>query len=491
MRNVLYAFGAGGALPFAFAPYGAHPVAVFSLAVLFWLWRGCSPSRAAIVGGGFGFGMFAHGASWVQISIHQFGLPLYTFSVSVTVLFIALLSCFPSLAGYVIHRLHARSEAVRLLVLMPCGWVLSELLRSWVFTGFPWLLVGYSQTNSWLGGYAPVVGAYGVGLAVALLAALLVFALKASARVRVICAAAGGALIAGGYGFGVVPWTTRNPQPIDIALVQGAVPQAIKWQTMFRERTLDLYSDLSEPHWGRTMIVWPETAIPAFPDEIPETLDRLGAQARRSHTALLVGIPTGDRRRGPYFNSVMLLNDPSVAYNKHHLVPFGEYLPFDQWLRPVLDFLSIPMSSFASGAPMQGPLEYAQLKIGVSICSEDAYAGEVASPLPRANILVNVSDDAWFGDSIAPHQHLQIAQMRALEVGRYLLRATNTGISAIIDEKGQIRARSPQFESFVVTGRAELFDGATPFIGGGRYAVWLLIALALIFGSRLRVKGNA
>lgn len=267
---------------------------------------------------------------------------------------------------------------------------------------------------------------------------------------------------------------------------QGAVPQAIKWQSEFRNRTLELYSALSTPHWGRDLVIWPESAVPAFADEIPDSLANLGEIAARHDTALLVGILTGDRD-ARYFNSVVLLNTDQ-RYDKHHLVPFGEYLPFDRWLRPVLNFLAIPMSDFTAGPSAQQPLRYGGLRIGVSICYEDAYASEVIKPLPDANLLVNVSDDAWFGDTIAPHQHLEISRTRALEAGRYLLRATNTGISAIISDRGEIITRSPQFESFVVTGRAVARTGATPFVRWRHAAVLLILAVALALVWRARRK---
>jgi apolipoprotein N-acyltransferase len=495
MRKALLAAVVGGVLPFAFAPYGCYPIAALPLAVLFWLWRDCSPARAAAYGGCFGFGLFAHGASWVQVSIHQFGLPLYTFSVSMTLLFIVILAVFPALAGYVMQRTRANSATLQLLIGIPCWWVASEYLRSWAFSGFPWLLLGYSQTDSWLAGYAPIVGAYGISLVVAFIAALLVF-LSDARNTRASRLVAIGTIvlaISGGGALRKVDWTVRQVPPIKVALVQGAVPQTIKWQPEYRAATLALYDALTTPQWGNELVVWPETAIPAFPDEIRRELDQFGARARNSGTALLVGIPTGDRLHGPYFNSVVLLNDGVQKYDKHHLVPAGEYLPLDQWIRPILNFLAIPMSNFSPGKPLQAPLEYGAIRAGVSICYEDAYAEEVAKPLPAANILVNVSDDAWFGDSIAPHQHLQIARMRALEGGRYLLRATNTGISAIIDPRGQVIAQSPQFESYVLTGSAELREGATPFIGGGRYAVPLLLAAGIFVGglSRYRVIRTA
>ncbi|MGH8596232.1 MAG: apolipoprotein N-acyltransferase, partial [Gammaproteobacteria bacterium] len=459
MRNTLMALFAGAAAPLAFAPYGVYPVAVLSLTALFWLWCDSTPKRAAWLGGCFGTGMFAHGVSWVQVSIHQFGLPLYTFSVSLTVLFIAIMTAYSVFAGYCVQRVPARNGTVRLLVFMPIVWVGAEYLRGWLFSGFPWLLLGDSQTDSWLAGFAPVAGAQGVSLIIAIIAALLVYLVKNRApRMQLIAAMSIVTLIVVGAVLLHIPWT-RSAGKIEVALIQGDVPQAIKWDPEHRPRTLELYGALTAPHWRKSIVVWPETAIPAFPDEIPDTLANLRSRANQAGTALLAGIPTGDRRRGPYFNSVVLMNDPSIRYDKHHLVPFGEYLPFDRWLRPVLDFLTIPMSSFARGPSLQAPLEYGALRIGVSICYEDAYAREVTKALPLANILVNVSDDAWFGRSIAPDQHLQIARMRAIETGRYLLRATNTGISAIIDHRGRVVARSPQFASVVVAETAELYEG--------------------------------
>ncbi len=476
MLRLLLAFTAGGLLPFAFAPYGLYPFAVISVAGLFALWRAVSPARAAALGGSYGLGMFGHGVWWVQVSIHQFGLPLYTFSVSMTVLFVFVLALFVALVGYVSARLPVRSENVRLFCVMPAVWVAGEGLRGWLFTGFPWLLLGYSQTDSWLAGFAPLAGVLGTSLSVALLAACVVWgwAHRISAGFALLV------IVGSGWAATLVAWTVPEGKPLSVALVQGAVPQAIKWRAEFKARTLELYTALSTPQWGADLVLWPETAVPMFPDEMPESLARLGKLATQHGTALVVGIPSGNRLQGPYFNSVMLLNAPDQRYDKHHLVPFGEYLPFDRWLRPLLDWLSIPMSNFASGPPLQAPLRAGALRLGVSICYEDAYASEVIKSLPAANLLVNVSDDSWFGDTIAPHQHLQISRMRALESGRYLLRATNTGISAIINEHGEIIARSPQFKTFVLTGQALARTGATPFVRWGEAPLYGLIILVLL-----------
>ncbi|HMM78002.1 MAG TPA: apolipoprotein N-acyltransferase [Gammaproteobacteria bacterium] len=487
MRTLL-ALTAGLLLPFAFAPYGAWPVAIVSLAGLFALLRRVSPRTAAWRGWLFGLGAFAHGVSWIQVSIHKFGLPLYSFSVSMTALFVLFMACYPALAAWLARRLPG-GEVVRALCIAPAAWTAVEILRGWAWSGFPWLVVGYGQTASPYAGWMPLAGAYGATLAVALSAGALVVVLaelQAARRgegARAVTLAVGGLALlapaAAGELLGRVEWTAPDGPPLRIALVQGAVPQTLKWRADYRGPTLDLYARLSEAHWGRDVVIWPETALPAFPDEIAPFLRQLDARARQAGTALLVGMPSGDPR-ARYFNSVLLLGAGTGRYDKHHLVPFGEYLPFDAYVRPLLDFLSIPMSSFTAGGESQAALVAGPLRFGVSICYEDAYGGEVRKPLPQANVLVNVSDDAWFGDSLAPHQHLEIAQARALETGRPLLRATNTGISAIIDHRGRVLTRSPQFATFVLTGEAQTRRGATPYVRYGSLPVFAACALLCV-----------
>ena len=484
MRHTLVALVTGALVAFAFAPYGFYPLIFLCVGTLFYLWQNTAPRRAAWLGFWFGLGMFGHGAWWIQVSIHQFGLPLYSFSVTTTALFVLIMALYPALAGYLCRRLPAQTEIQRLCLLAPALWVFTEWLRGWLFSGFPWLNLGYSQTDSWLAGLAPMFGAYGVSLACALIAAGLGALLARRWWL-------GGGLVIAIVAFSAVVvrvnWTTPEGAPFEVALVQGAIPQAIKWNPAYRQPTLNLYAALSAPHWGKALMIWPESAIPAFPDEIESKLADFGAEATRAGTALLVGMPTGDRRRGPYYNSVVLLNRAQAKYDKHHLVPYGEYLPFNDYLRPLFNFLTIPMSDFTAGAARQLPIVHQALRIGVSICYEDAYTEEVTKALPAANVLVNVSDDAWFGDSIAPHQHLQISRMRAIEAGRYLLRATNNGISAVIDQRGRVRARSPQFRPYVLTGAAHAYTGPTPFVRFGNYPVFA-IAAGLLFVAWRRAR---
>jgi apolipoprotein N-acyltransferase len=478
----LAALCGGAVLPFAFAPYGYFPLSVLCLALMFYLWA-MSPERLAIVAGYcFGLGMFAHGIWWIQVSVHQFGLPLYSFSIAVTAGFVIFMSVYPALAAWLWHRCARGSPALRLLVGAPAAWVATEWLRGWAMTGFPWLFVGYAQTDSPLAAYAPVLGIHGVSFITAMLAGACTVIVTGTRRERFAALGVAVSVAIGGAIAGSIEWTRDSGDALPVALVQGAIPQAVKWRRDYRESSIELYMELSQPHWGKPLVVWPETAIPAFAAEVPATLERLDRLANDAGTALLAGIPRGDPDDSArYFNSVIQLGAAHGYYDKRHLVPFGEYLPFDRWLRPLLNFLRIPMSSFSRGDPVQPSIVVDGHVVGVSICYEDAYAGEIARALPAAGLLVNVSNDAWFGDSIAPHQHLQIARMRALEAGRYLLRATNTGISAIIDDRGRVVVRSGQFEPEVITAEARIRTGATPAVRLPGWAIpcaglgWLLI----------------
>ena len=471
---------AGGILPFAFAPYSLFPIAWLSLGTLFYLWSAQSARGAALLGAAYGLGMFGHGVWWIQVSIHQFGLPVHAFSIGMTALFVMTMSAYPALCGFVANRLAARSSLARILPLYPAVWTLSELLRGHLFTGFPWLLIGYSQIDAPLAAFAPLIGAYGLSLCSALIASfgLVLLRTRGVGQLAAVLALVG--LFVFAIALEPIRWSHPIATPRTVALIQGAVPQALKWDTAYRQPSIDLYNSLSEAHWGKSLIVWPETAIPAFAYEIPDTIAQLQQRAQNNNSALLVGMPTSKADQpGRYFNSVVQYGPIEGRYDKRHLVPFGEYLPFDDVLRPLTSFLQIPMSNFGRGADKQSPIVVDGIVVGVSICYEDAYAGEVARELPDANVLVNVSNDAWFGDSIAPHQHLEIARMRARELERYMLRATNTGISAIIDERGTVVERSQQFVPAVVAGEFVARKGTTPVASFGAYPI-LALCLVLV-----------
>ncbi len=482
LRPLLPALLAGLALPLAFAPFGLFPLAMVSLAVLFWLWREMSPRQAFLSGYLFGVGYFGLGASWVAVSMYRFGGMGVALSLLSTLLFVLVLAAFPAVTGWLYRRYFARfSRPLRLLLVLPALWGLLEWTRGWILTGFPWLALGYSQTDSPLGGVAPVLGVYGIGWLVTLSAGLLLLAWQMPARRWLPLLALLGIWVLGA-GLSQVEWSAPAGEPLRASLIQGNVPQNLKWLPEQRQPTIDLYTRLSRQHWADSdIVIWPETALPAYYHQAERFLQGLAAEAARHGSSLMLGLPVRpESAPDTYYNSVVAVGEPVQFYNKHHLVPFGEYIPLKDLLGGLLDILQVPMADFSRGAAVQPPLVVAGQKIAVSICYEDAFGEEVIRALPQATVLVNVSNDAWFGDSLAPHQHLQMARMRSMETARPMFRATNNGISALIDHRGRVTARSPQFEVYVLSGSLQPRRGATPYVLGGNYSLLVLLLSSLL-----------
>jgi len=493
LGRLLSALLAGLALPLAFAPFGLFPLAVISLAVLFALWEQGSARRGFVLGYLFGIGYFGLGASWVAVSMYRFGGMGVTLSLLSTLLFVLILAAYPAISGW-LYRRHFSSlpAALRLLLVLPALWGLLEWSRGWVLTGFPWLALGYSQTDAPLAGVAPLLGVYGVSWLVTLSAGLLVLAWRMPAR-RWLPLLSLLAIWLAGAGLARLEWSTAVGGPLRASLIQGNVPQNLKWLPEQRQPTIDLYTRLSRQHWADSdLVIWPETALPAYYHQAERFLQGLAGEAARHGSNLILGLPVRPASAPEtYYNSVVAMTDPPQVYNKHHLVPFGEYIPLKWLLGSLLDILRVPMADFSRGAASQPPLSVAGQKIAVSICYEDAFGEEVIRALPQATVLLNVSNDAWFGDSLAPHQHLQMARMRSIETARPMFRATNNGISALIDHRGRVSARSPQFEVFVLSGSLQPRSGATPYVLGGNYPLLalLLACLLLALFSRRRQFG--
>lgn len=487
----LLALLSGLAMPLAFAPYGLYPLALILPTILLLCWQQASPRRAWLRGYLFGLGMFGFGLHWLHVSIAMFGGSGLLFAWATTLLLAAVLSIYPALIGWLLNRFFAHASlAGRLLLAVPGLWVTAEWIRSWLFSGFPWLSLGYSQIDSVLGGYAPVLGVFGVSLVVILCSSLLAFSILARQRSQRITAIAGifvlcftGALLQ------KINWSAPNGHSIRVAMIQGAVEQEVKWLPEQLQQTMRLYHDLSKPYWGKVdLIVWPETAIPAFDFQLDSYLDEQRRLARASDTLLILGLATGDIGSREYRNSMLSLGIHEDIYHKRHLVPFGEYLPLKFILDPLLKFLHIPMSDFTPGDAKKPLLELNEYQLGVSICYEAVFGHEVIQALPEADILVNVSNDAWFGDSIGPHQHLQIARMRALESSRYMLRSTNTGITAIIDANGKIVEQLPQFVPDALMAEVKLYTGVTQYAVSGNYPIIILCLLMLLVITAIRIN---
>ncbi|MFZ1910680.1 MAG: apolipoprotein N-acyltransferase [Burkholderiales bacterium] len=484
-RAAAVALLAGAATVGAFAPFGAYPLALLGFAALVHLWiEAPRPAAAFHTGFWFGLGLFGCGVSWVYVSLHRFGAMPAPLAAIATLAFCAILALYPALAGWLQARVKA-TDAIRAAFVVPASWTLLEWLRGWLLTGFPWLSAGYAGVDTPLAGLAPLGGVYAMSLATLVCAGLLWCVVRG--RARWISAAVFTAVLAAGWALRQIEWTTAFGAPFRAALLQGDIPQDLKFDPRRYADTLETYARLAERSDAK-LIVLPETALPRFLDSIdPEYLRRLGAAARRNGGDLLLGVPTRTAP-GEYFNSVLSLgSSPPQLYNKVHLVPFGEFVPPGfGW---IVHILSIPLADFSRGAAHQPPLAVAGQRVALDICYEDAYGAAIARSLPAATLLVNVSNVAWFGDSLAPAQHLEIARLRALETGRMMLTATNTGITAAVARDGHVIARLPEF----VVGRLEVeaqgYAGATPYSRTGNWPA-LAVALALLAASPLVARAR-
>ncbi|UEX78774.1 apolipoprotein N-acyltransferase [Sediminicurvatus halobius] len=473
------ALAAGLLMPLGLAPVGLAWAPFAGLAVIFAVVCAAPWRRAALAAYLFGLGYAGLGVYWIFIAVGEYGGGLLAASL-VTPLFVALFALLP-LAALLLGRLLGRGRpAVTTLLALPLAWILVEWVRSWLLTGATWLSIGYSQLETPLSGLAPVLGVYGVGLAIAPVAGALAWWLLSPLSLRLLAPALLALLV---FGVGLLlpgRWTEPVGERLEVALIQGNVSQDQKWLEANRDRTLEHYIDTSREHFGRDLVIWPETAVPAFFHQVRDShLAPLAEEARAAGTTLLVGAPVADVAGEGLFNAVVSLTDPPAFYYKRHLVPFGEYVPLRDAFGGVLDFVGAPLGDFNAGTD-PSPLPAAGRRIGVSICYEVTFGAEVAEALPAAELLLNVSNDAWFGDSFAPWQHLEMARMRALETGRPMLRATNTGVTALIDHRGRLRTVGPLFEQAVVTGTVQPHQGATPYVRWGDWPVVGVVAAGLL-----------
>ena len=471
MRQPLLALSLGAASVLGFAPFELFPLPILALALLFRFWRqAASPRAAAWLGFCFGLGFFLAGVSWVYVSLHDVGGMAAPLAVVATLLFCGYLALFPALAGYA-HRRLASPDYWKDALLLAGVWTLTEWLRGWLFTGFPWLALGYAQTPpSPLAGFAAVLGVYGIGFLAALVAAA--FALDWRRRASwalLVAIVTGGALLRG------MDWTQPVGAPLKVSLLQGNVPQSLKWEPERLPLSIDTYVRLAQAN-PAPLTVLPETAIPLFFDELPRDILR----ELTRHGDLLLGMAVKHRAGGYVNGAIAVPPAPTFGvqtYAKRHLVPFGEYVPPGfAWF---FDLVRIPMSDFSAGPAHQPPLDIAGQKIAPNICYEDLFGAEIRAALPAATLLINLSNTAWFGDSLAQPQHLQIARLRALETGRTMLRATNTGITAAIAPDGRLLAALPPFTAGALVVEAQGFAGLTPYLRWGD-ALALLLAIGAV-----------
>ncbi|NMG43559.1 apolipoprotein N-acyltransferase [Aromatoleum toluvorans] len=482
MRGLIAAMLAGGASVFAFAPFEVFPLTVASLAILAFLAARESRARSGFaLGFAWGLGAFLAGVSWLYVALNRYGgmpMPLAALAI---LLFCAYLALFPAAVGALFARFGRGGVWLRALFFAGL-WVGTELLRGWLFTGFPWLALGYSQTPpSPLAGYLPVLGVYGVGGLVALIAARVALTPWRNLRAAAATLVAVAALSALGYGLGRVAWTSPTGKPVDVALIQTNIEQGLKWRPELLSNWLESNARLAREH-PADLVVLPETTLPLLADRLPDGyLEELAAPVAAHGGDLVFGVFLRDARGAIYNAALSLGASPSQAYAKQHLVPFGEYSPpLFGWF---YEFARIPMSDQTRGAPDQSPLRLGGQRVAVNICYEDLFGRELIHSLPEATLMLNLSNLAWYGDSLAQPQHLQIARVRALETGRPMLRSTNTGMTALVQPDGRVAGVLPEFQEGVLKIAVQGHEGLTPYARWGDAAAALLALVAVLAGA--------
>lgn len=491
-RSLIAAILGGAVLTLAFAPFGYAPLAVISLIILGMVEENVnSPKQAFVVGWFFGLAFFSTGIYWIYISIYTYGGGSLISAWILVVLLAAYLALYPAFHGYLLKRYFNNVNPIyRLLIIFPSLWVILEWLRGWVLTGFPWLYVGYSQIDSWIGGFAPVLGVYGVSMIVAQTAGALLaaFRLKKSNNTFFLLVGYVFSLWVIGTGISKINWGGKVERELRTILVQGNIGQEQKWQEGEHWKSLKLYSSISMDYPNYDLIVWPEAAIPIFRENISDQLNELAVLFEQRKNTILTGIPIYDYNNNRSYNGIIAIGLNRGKYHKIHLLPFGEYLPCRAILNWINRFIFIPMSDFSAGDPNQSPILINNVYIAPLICYEIAYADLVLNHMPKVGLIVTVSDDSWFGKSIAAAQHLEIARMRSLEVGRSQIFSTNTGISAIIDHRGKIIARTRPFKQEVLEGKIDIVNGITPWVYWGRYVVFLLVWIGILLARVFHLR---
>lgn len=477
---------AGALFTLALAPYGFWPLALISPAILYaLLLPEMSGKRAFIIGEAYGTGLWCVGAFWLYTSIHDYGDTPAWLSLIMIAIMGLVMGLFHGFMALLFNRVVGKQPFA-----FAALWVLQEWLKTWLFTGFPWLFIGYAFTEQyWISSLAPVAGIFAVSFVAVLLATSVVEQMRR--RGGYLLASFALLVVSTSLWLADPQWTKPKGTPdLSVSLIQGNIPQDLKWLTEFQVETLKIYATLTRSEWGRDIVLWPESSIPMFQTEAVGFIGEMVKIAKETNTTWITGIPYKDEaafdpktdKYAPFYNSVIALGAQAEGlYKKQRLVPYGEYIPF----QGTLDLLpglagSQEILSYSRGNDQQSPLRVRGHNLGSAICYEVAYPDTTRKNAIGTDFLLTISNDAWFGTSAGPLQHLQMVQMRALENGRWFMRATNTGVTAIIDHRGQIVKRAPQFERTVLRGTLQARVGNTPYMTFGNAPILILISLLLL-----------
>lgn len=476
----LIALIAGSCLPLSLAPFHLWPLGIISTGLLALLLAQQTPAQAVKRSISFGLGMYGLGVSWIFVSIHLYGGASAFLAALLTFIFVCFMAAIFSVPFYFFGRWFGRAP-LGIMLAFPLVWMLGEWMRLWLMTGFPWLYIGYAHLYTPLAGWAPIIGVIGTGFIVVFTGAVVAQGLWRAQLNRSLISGvlAVGLLWIGGAALKTVSWTTLSDDVISVAMVQPDIAQDNKWKSEFVRPTLDLLVNMSSEHWHNDWIVWPEAAVPLTYHEAMPFLEQINRQADETNTALITGIIFDDLQARRYYNSIVGFGNALGIYHKRRLVPFGEYVPLEDWLRGLIHFFNLPTSIISLGPWEQGGIRAGQIDISPAVCYELVYPDLMARSARTAKVLMSVSNLGWFGDSIGPPQFLQMAQMRALETSRYLVYSTNNGPSAFINHRGEIEQKSADFSAQTLSGNIRAAEGLTPFMRWGSWPLGILGLVAL------------
>jgi len=478
---------AGALMVLCFAPYSVHWVLAFVLlGVLYHTVQTLTPKQGFWAGWFFGLGYFGLSVSWVYNSIHMFGDATAPLAGAVTLLFVLVMTVFPAVTVWLYLRLQNHLPWAWRAWLFASLWVLAELARGKIMGGFPWVLVGYSQTTEAFGALAPWIGVYGIGFLLVLIPAFLndfFYRFRPGSVVQILALVPVVLAVIGAKyaldALDAVELTQAKDTQLNVRLVQANIPQELKFSEERLQSSLEQYTALSVKDLPPTdLIIWPETAIPTYFKYVEEAIEPFALELEAQGTDVLAG---GFYHDGELtYNSLRQLAGNKALYNKRHLVPFGEYMPFRFLLGWLNAYIEIPMSDLGRGQGPNEPMVFKGEPLGLSICYEDVFGEEMRALIPAASVLVNVSNDAWFGERIAPHQHQQKAQMRARELVRPLIRVTNTGVSSVIDYKGRLHGSIEQNTQGYLDTTIIPRTGVSLYAQTGNWPVFILAMLVLV-----------
>ncbi len=479
---------AGALLVLSFAPIHWYLVAFIAPGLFLYCIKDARPAQAFWRGLLFGIGLFGTGTSWLYVSIHKFGNANTFLAGLITVLFILLMALYPATQGYVFSKLfRKKSNWVKCLLIFPATYVIWEWLRSYLMTGFPWLFLGYSQTGNILSGYAPILSVYGVSVVVAFISgALCLIATHSSYKSKITASIIAVVLVVAATPLHYTHWTKQLKKPITVALVQGNIPQSLKWDPQRVVKNIQKYTTTTSQYWNYNLIVWPEAAVPILANQAQGLISKLNALGKQHHSTLIFGVPIAKKNYTKFYNAIMAVGDGSGTYLKQHLVPYGEYTPLPFILKPIMKYFEIPNSDLSRGPTHQAHLTGDGINIVPFICYEVVYPFLVIDRSKDAGLMITINDDSWFGHSLASPQQLQMAQMRSIETERYMLYVSNTGITAIINPRGDIIKEAPENKLYTLTGEVKAVIGNTPVMDYSFHPLLILLSLMTLLGILLK-----